>query len=126
MKTESESIAAFLNYLRDAESRYHIEHANEQEANAKTQDILHRIELHSDSYHETARLGKLLRHVRQERRAAKDAADALAPIVAWVRANSSVTGMLERLLGEVRKIERRQEIREYIPRTDVLEVRNDD
>jgi len=25
----------------------------------------------------------------------------------------------------VRKIERRQEIREYIPRTDVLEVRND-
>jgi len=26
----------------------------------------------------------------------------------------------------VRKIERRQEIREYIPRTDVLEVRNDD
>jgi hypothetical protein len=33
--------------------------------------------------------------------------------------------MLERLLGEVRKIERRQEIREYIPRTNVLEVRND-
>ena len=56
MKTESESIAAFLNYLRDAESRYHIEHANEQEANAKTQDILHRLELLSDSYHETARL----------------------------------------------------------------------
>ncbi len=51
--------------------------------------------------------------------------DALAPIVTWARANSSVTGMLERLLGEVRKIERRQEIREYIPRTDVLEVRND-
>lgn len=120
---ESETISAFLDYLSDVESRYNIARADEKETNAQTQDILHQLELYADGYHETARLGKLLRQVRQERRAAKDAADALAPISAWVLENKAVLHSLERLLGELRKIERRQAIREYVPRTDILEVK---
>ncbi len=118
---ESEYIAGFLCYLREAVTRHNIAEADEKEANAQTQDILHRLELYDDVYSETERLGELLRQVRRKRRKAKNAREALAPIADWAKDNEGLISRLNRTLGEVRKIEERQAIRAYVPRTDILE-----
>ena len=61
---DSEPIAAFLDYLREASRQCKQAAADERLADEQTQDILHRLELYADDYHETARLAKLLRQVR--------------------------------------------------------------
>lgn len=119
--TESEHINSFLIYIRECKTRLHIVLADELEANDQTQDILHRLELQSDSYHTTAQLGKTLRQVRQNRRIAKDIRERLAVIDEWAARNAEAIKSLERLLGDLRKIERNQNNRLYVPRTDILE-----
>lgn len=118
---ESEYITGFLAYMREVITRLNIATANELEANAQTQDILHRLETEDDCNDETARLGILLREVRRKRRVAKDKREVLTPIVDWAKDNEGLISRLNRTLGEVRKIEERQAIRAYVPRTDILE-----
>lgn len=123
--TESEHISSFLTYIQECATRLHIACADEQEANKQTQDILHRLELQPDSYHTTAQLGKTLRKVRQNRRIAKDMRERLAVIDEWTVRNAVAIKSLERLLGDLRKIERNQNNRLYVPRTDILEEKHD-
>lgn len=59
--------------------------------------------------------------MRQRRRTAKDAVEIASLPAGWAQKNKDVTGSLERLLGAMRKAEERQKIREYTPRTDILE-----
>ena len=88
--------------------------------NSETQDILHRLELHDDSYHDMARLSKTLKEARQDRRAAKDAISELDPICGWARENARVLKSLEQLLGNVRKAEKATQNRYYSDRTDAV------
>lgn len=81
----SAQLESFLRWLRESEEQLRMAQQDEQDCNAQTQDILHRLELSEDGYHETARLGKLLRRVRRKRRKAKDEIDVLSPAVAWAR-----------------------------------------
>ena len=120
---ESENIAAFLDFLRDAQSRYNIARDELNQANNETQDILHQLELFENSYHKIAALGKKLRAVRRRRRAAKDTVEIYEPIIVWANRqdNRELLKRLERLLGEVRKIEKSKENRMYIPKTKILE-----
>lgn len=117
----SKSIEDFLNFLRDCEQQYHIAEAEEQEANNQTQDILHSLELEPHNYHEYARLGKELVTVRQNRRAAKDTMDMIAPVLRWKSDNRTCINSMEQLLGIVRKAEKRIENRIYIPRSGKYE-----
>lgn len=114
----SKAIEDFLAFLRDAEQLYHISTANEQEANGETQGILHSLELQEHTYNEYARLSKGLAEIRKKRRAAKDLMDATAPVLEWLDENRSVVKRLERLLGDVRKAEKRSEGRIYTPRAN--------
>lgn len=82
--TDSESIAAFLQYLREVSAKYNLAVKDRQQAEEETQDILHRLELCEDNYHKTARLRELLREVRRKRREAKDMIDLTDPILACV------------------------------------------
>lgn len=77
---DSEPIAAFLDYLREASRQCKQAATDEHLADEQTQDILHRLELYADDYHETARLAKLLRQVRQSRRRAKESFERLNPV----------------------------------------------
>ena len=107
----SEGIERFLGYLRDTEQAYRLAQAEEGAANDATQDILHAIELEESGCRRPARLLKKLKQVREKRRAAKDTPE--------------IKG-LERLLGEVRKAERRTENRSYTPRTNILEDKEEE
>lgn len=121
MKKYSLGIENFLQFLRDTKEVYDISKLKENDADNETQDILHKLELGNNSYHETAGLAKLLRTVRQERRKAKDNALMTVPIVDWVEENERVIKSLERLLGAVRKAEKSTEGRYYTPKTDIIE-----
>lgn len=117
MSEFSEPIDVFLTYLRDCERRYHMEESNEQEANALTNDIHHELELVEHSESEVLALGLELAEVRRKRRKAKDVMAELAPVLEFVEENRTFVKRLERLLGDVRKAERRVEGRIYTPRS---------
>lgn len=112
----SNQIDIFLAFLRECEQRYHMAEADEQEANAITNDILHALELKENSEEELLRLVQELGQARRQRRQAKDAMGETAPVLDWMDENRAVVKRLERLLGDVRKAERCAENRIYTPR----------
>ncbi len=117
----SKQIESFLNFLREAETNYHIALSEQISKNNETQDLLHRLELDDDGYHDSAKIAKVLRQVRQERRSAKDMETVTEPIVLYLENNKKTINCLERLLGDVRKAEKSIENRFYINRTDIVE-----
>ena len=115
----SKGLESFLACLRETTERHRM-------AEAATQDLLHALELGDDKAPGRARLGLKIREVRRQRRTAKDIAEQTRPVVDWVEQNRTVIKGLERLLGDVRKQERRSEGRSYAPRTHILEdIRRD-
>ena len=117
----SEYIASFLKYLRDIQTEYNIALATEEEAARETQDILHRLELGEDSYHDMARMSKIIKSVRLKRRKAKDTKAETEPVIRWIKENPQFMHRLEQLLGEVRKAEKSNINRHYSNKTDVLD-----
>lgn len=117
----SKEIESFLNGLREAEKEYRWALEEESSKNTETQDLLHRLELEDDSYHNCAKIAKALKNVRQERRKAKDTVTKTEAVVKWCEENSGVIRSIEKLLGEVRKAERSTENRFYIPKTEIVE-----
>lgn len=69
----SEHISNFLEFLRNIQTDYNIAQETEKEADRETQDILHRLELGDDGYHDMAQMSKIIKSVRLKRRKAKDA-----------------------------------------------------
>lgn len=120
MKT-SEHVEQFLRFLDDCDEQFRIAEVELEQVSAETQDILHRLELHDDKYHETAALAKKLREVRRRRRVAKDTKTCLEPVVVWYDGHKKEIGAMQRLLGDIRKVENRQSIRAYVPKTKILE-----
>ena len=121
MPAASQGIEAFLNYLRDTEQQLKMAEQIEQEANDATQDILHWFELYDFRGIEAVKTAHKLREIRHQRREAKDVAWLTSPVVDWIKAHRAEIKELERLLGEVRKRERRTENRIYTPKTKILE-----
>ena len=116
MQTTSNKIDDFLTFLRDCEQRFHMAEAEEQEANAITNDIHHSMEFLEHGDNDVLQLGRELIAARRQRRRAKDCMLETAPILAWLEENRQVVKSLERLLGEARKAERSIENRIYTPR----------
>lgn len=116
MPGTSRGIDAFLQFLRESEQRYHMAEADEQEANAVTNDIHHSLELLEHDEVELLRLAEDLAQARRQRRRARDVMSETAPVLVWLDENRAVVKNLERLLGEVRKAEKNTENRIYTPR----------
>lgn len=116
----SKELEQFLDFLKSAESQLDQATTGQQEAEAETQDILHALELENHSYHEAASLARKLAKVRQTRRQEKDIVAQLTPVVEWTRENDAAVRSLQRLLGDLRKVERSTQNRFYTPRTDIL------
>lgn len=117
----SKELEQFLDFVNNAESLMDQAIAGQQEAEAETQDILHSLELEKHSYHEMAALSRKLAEIRQTRRQHKDTAAQLTPVVEWLKENDVAVRRLQRVLGELRKVERNTQNRFYTPRTNVLE-----
>lgn len=120
MEVYSKSIENFLDFLRRIQEENSIALQEQKDHDQATQDLLHRLELGDDSYHDIARLGIALKDVRQKRREAKDIESVLNPIVSWCYTNDKTIKSLEKLLGDVRKEEKNLRNRCYIDRTDAV------
>ena len=117
----SEHLSGFLEFLRNCETEYNIAVAQQDETNNATQDLLHRLELWEDGYHDLAKISKAMRQVRKDRREAKDTIQKLQPIVDWKKDNQKTIHDLERLLGAVRDQENKTNNRFYNPKTDIID-----
>ena len=118
--TDSEHLAAFLAWLRDVRQDYDMALAELDEAENATQDVLHRLELGEDGYHNRAKLALALRKARQRRRRGKDKLTILQPVIGWLEAEQKTIKALERLLGEMRRLEKSLTGRSYHPKTDIV------
>ncbi len=116
----SQFISDFLEFLRESQQDYNIAIDIESTKSKETQDILHKIELDDIKYHEYAKLAKALKSIRNERREAKNTKQQLEPLIGWVEGNQAVLRELERLLGELRKVEKNIKNAHYYPRTEVV------
>lgn len=120
----SECIDGFLKYIREANERYNIAQSQEKEAEMETQDILHWLEFNEeldiDGDGALLVLGAI-GMARRKRRAGKDAATVLQPVVRWTEQHKSTMNSLEQLLGDARKAERSIKNRHYTQRTRIVE-----
>lgn len=123
----SKGLESFLAFLRETTERHRMAEADRAEAEAATQDLLHALELGDDKGPGPGAAG-----AQDPGSAAaapdgrRDIAEQTRPVVDWVEQNRTVIKGLERLLGDVRKQERRSEGRSYAPRTHILEdIRRD-
>ena len=116
----AEQFQQFLKFISQCQANFSIAETIQEDTEAETQDILHMLELENITYHEYARLSKALKKVRIERRKAKDTIEQLGPLVTWVAQNNKVIKELERVLGEMRKVEKNMQYRHYNPKTDIV------
>ncbi|MCL1995003.1 MAG: hypothetical protein FWG63_02265 [Defluviitaleaceae bacterium] len=115
MAKTSESLSDFLNWFSSIEVEYTQAQENQREADKKQQDVLHKIEIDIsyDDHEELMKAAHLLKFIREERRCAKDKMANLFPIKNWAEKNKKVINELKGLLGQVRKVEKEFENRNY-------------
>lgn len=87
------------------------------EEDKRHQDLMHEIEFEEDP-DKIAEIGMRVHQNRVQRRVYKDIYAVTAPVVKFAREpqNKKAMDLARQLLGEVRKVEKRQENRTYIPR----------
>lgn len=49
---KSEYISCFLDFMRESTMEYEVARSRQSDADNETQDLLHRLELHDDTYHD--------------------------------------------------------------------------
>ena len=83
-----------------------------------TQDYLHALELDGLDYAERAKVATKLQQCRQLRRAHKDTAEILEPLVQFIESDKgkNMLNLLREALGKTRTAEGRMETRVYHPR----------
>lgn len=79
----------------------------------ETQDLLHVIELTSFDVVRGYKLSKEMNVVRNRRRKIKDEMDLLEPLVTVINKYPNLSNELSRVLGDIRKIKKRNETRTY-------------
>ena len=89
---KSEYISCFLDFMRESTMEYEVARSRQSDADNETQDLLHRLELHDDTYHDMARISRELKRVRQERRKAKDTVAELEPVCKGAEVAGAASG----------------------------------
>lgn len=117
----SEYFEDFLNFCKRTKMDLKVLESKETDCNDAIQDLQHNIEFEDHTYHEYAKLSKMIKKVRNERREIKKQIEIYREAVAWINSNDSVIKSMERTLGNLRKIEKNVENRTYNYRTSIIE-----
>lgn len=116
----SEKLSEFLNFIRQVKPEYDYYLDVQADAEAKILDLLHEIELVPHNAFDMVKIYKQLRESRKQRRLAKDSIRELTPLVTWVEDNKKEIEALKRTLGDVRKVEKMEDGRIYLYRTEIV------
>lgn len=111
-------ISAFCQLLEGAQRDYAWSREEIIRLDKLTQDYLHKLELENLDYSERAKVATSLAHCRRQRRACKDTAEILEPLVQFLESDKGKTlyNLIREVLGKTRKVEERMETRVYFPR----------
>jgi len=110
-------IQNFLELL-DIAKKQNVKFINKvHDMNAQQQDLLHELELKQFYSSEGARKAKMLRQLRQERRAIKDTLDLWRPLKNFANKHPELKEELGAVLQEVTDIVKEQSNRYYCPRS---------
>ena len=113
-------LKSFLDFLRNAESRYQADCTRENDLNQETQDILHLMELSENmNACKGYKAYKTLSNVRRERRQCKNEIELLETIYKFIEDNRPVIRQLEQVLGKIRNTKQAIDNRSYLMRTDI-------
>lgn len=116
----SEKLSEFLNFICQVKPEYDYYLDVQADAEAKILDLLHEIELIPHNAFDMVKIYKQLRESRKQRRLAKDSIRELTPLVTWVEDNKKEIEALKRTLGDVRKVEKMEDGRIYLYRTEIV------
>lgn len=116
----SEKLSEFLNFICQVKPEYDYYLDVQADAEAKILDLLHEIELVPHNAFDMVKIYKQLRESRKQRRLAKDSIRELTPLVTWVEDNKKEIEALKRTLGDVRKVEKMEDVRIYLYRTEIV------
>ena len=116
----SEKLSEFLNFICQVKPEYDYYLDVQADAEAKILDLLHEIELVPHNAFDMVKIYKQLRESRKQRRLAKDSIRELTPLVTWVEDNKKEIETLKRTLGDVRKVEKMEDGRIYLYRTEIV------
>lgn len=116
----SEKLSEFLNFICQVKPEYDYYLDVQADAEAKILDLLHEIELVPHNAFDMVKIYKQLRESRKQRRLAKDSIRELTPLVTWVEDNKKEIEALKRTLGDVRKVEKMEDGRICLYRTEIV------
>lgn len=113
-------LTEFQVFARDANRRYEEAVALEQSPNSAIQDILHAAEF-APSILENVNLLSLLHKFRLDRRAAKQELEVTELFKNWATTHKTALDQLNQVIGEMRKVLRRQPNDFYSYKTDAVQ-----
>lgn len=116
-KKVSEQIKRFLDFVDECRELNSMAYDGVGEEDKRHQDLMHEIEFEEDP-DKIAEIGMRVHQNRVQRRVYKDIYAVISPVVRFAQdsQNKRTLDLARQLLGEVRKVEKRQETRVYIPR----------
>lgn len=114
----SEILAQAVKLLNDAEKACAANYEMMKEQDAKTQDLLHKLELENLTRDQRATLSTQLRDCRRLRRCYKDAWEELQPIVEFTEEPGSkeILQKMTQIVSELRKVDKYHQNRFYVPK----------
>ena len=117
-KAYSEFIKGLITALEDARAEYDFCSNRVNDLDYLTQDYLHKLELEDLDYPSRAKVATAIAKTRKERRACKNRAEVLQPLIDYITSEKGKTmlNLLKEVLGKTRKAEERQKTRTYTNR----------
>lgn len=108
-------ISDFCKMVDNAKSDYQWNRDEVNRLDRLTQDYLHMLELDKLDYKQRAKVATQIAKCRQERRASKDTAETLEPLIQFLDSDKgrNMMNLLREVLGKTRKVEERMENRTY-------------
>lgn len=114
----SEQISAFVALSETIKEQYALHQKEVQRCELLTQDLLHKLELETNTYHERAAIATKLQQCREQRRPHKDAIAVMAPLATYLASGKgqSMLAQLEHIAKATQKAEAGMVNRKYSPR----------
>ncbi len=113
---ESEMLSDVLKYFRESQTLYNIALKGAEDKQLLQEDLLHKLEFKDKTAAERNRTTTLMKKCRDERRKNKDKVEVLRELIEFINGNQPTIKRLEKILGDMRRIEENQSKRVYRPR----------
>lgn len=118
---ESEKLSSLLKEIRELQNQYAFSQGRIDDLELLQGDLLHKIEFNAGTASERNKIATQLKKMRNERRKHKEMVELHRELIVFLNDNQSQIKRLEKVLGNMRRIEEMQSNRQYKPRSMTVE-----